>query len=386
MLRFWTLLGLLLLGLTWSAEAEGQDSSELVERVKPYVDREELAGAVMLVANRESILVNDAVGWADRETKRPMSVDSLFWIASQSKPMTAAALMLLVDEGRLSLDDPVEKYLPEFRGQFVVRRRDENQVVLERPAHPITIREVLSHTSGLPFRSALEVPTLDRFSLEARVRSYAMTPLDFEPSTAYQYSNAGINTAARIIEVVAGESYESFMRSRLFDPLGMQDTTFWPEGERLARVATAYRAAEAGADSALEPLEIEQLHYPLDDRSVRTPMPAGGLFSTARDVLAFYQMLLNDGKIGDRQLLSEDAVRELTRRQTPDDVTTSYGLGFMVNRSMFGHGGAYSTQSTADRESGLILIWLVQHASFPGEGAQAQTEFRRTAQGLFTPK
>ncbi|MFM7863181.1 MAG: serine hydrolase domain-containing protein, partial [Planctomycetaceae bacterium] len=151
-----------------------------------------------LVADKQGILSITAVGAADREAGRAMRPDAMFWIASQSKPMTAAAVMVLVDEGKISLDDPVEKYLPEFRGLMVVAERDENRVVLRKPERLITIRHVLSHTSGMPFRSALEVPVLDRLPLLDRVRSYAMTPLDFQPETKYQYSNAGINTAARI--------------------------------------------------------------------------------------------------------------------------------------------------------------------------------------------
>jgi CubicO group peptidase (beta-lactamase class C family) len=126
--------------------------------LQPYVDREELAGAVALVADVKGILSITAVGAADRESGRPMRGDSMFWIASQSKPMTAAAVMLLVDAGKIALDDPIEKYLPEFGGLMVVSEKDEQRVVLRKPERPITIRQVLSHTSGMPFRSALEVP------------------------------------------------------------------------------------------------------------------------------------------------------------------------------------------------------------------------------------
>ena len=142
--------------------------------------------------------------------------------------MTATALMMLVDEGKVNVDDPVEKYLPEFKGQWVKAEQDTDHMLLKRPVHPITVKNVLSHTSGLPFSSPLEQPTLDLLPLAARVRSYAMLPLEFEPDSKYQYSNAGINTAGRIIEVVSGMPYEQFMEQRLFQPLGMKDTTFWP--------------------------------------------------------------------------------------------------------------------------------------------------------------
>ncbi len=125
-----------------------------------------------------------------------MTEDTLFWIASQSKPMTAVAVLMLVDDGKIKLDDPVEKYLPEFKDQMVVVESDPEHRLLKKPSHPITIRETLSHMSGMPFKSAVEEPTLDSLPLQVAVRTYAITPLATQPGTAYQYSNAGINTAA----------------------------------------------------------------------------------------------------------------------------------------------------------------------------------------------
>jgi CubicO group peptidase (beta-lactamase class C family) len=264
----------------------------------------------------------------------------------------------------------VEKYLPEFRGQMAVAEKDADHVLLRRPKHPITVRNVLTHTSGLPFQSALEGPTLDGFPLSARVRSYAMTPLEFEPDSKYQYSNAGINTAARIIEVVARMPFERFLDERLFRPLGMKDTTFWPTDEQAARIAKSYKP---GPDNkGLEETTIGQLHYPLTDRAERFPMPAGGLFSTAHDVARFYQMLLNGGQLDGKRLLSEAAVKQMTSRQTPPGINDS-----------FGHGGAYSTNSWADTGRGQIFVWLVQHAGFPGEGGKAQDAFKKAAHDAF---
>jgi len=205
--------------------------------LQPFVDRHALAGAVALVADKEKVLTVEAVGFADIAAGKAMTSDAIFWIASQTKPMTATAVMMLVDEGKVALDDPVEKYLPEFKGQMVVAEKDDAHMLLRKPTHPITVREVLSHMSGLPFSSAIEKPTRDGLSRPAAVRSYAMTPLQTEPGTAYQYSNAGINTAARIIEVVSKQTYEDFMQQRLFTPLGMKDTTFWPNEEQAKRVA-----------------------------------------------------------------------------------------------------------------------------------------------------
>ena len=364
-----------------SADLRAAEAGPLAAAVQPYIDREELAGAVMLVANRDKVLALEAAGWADVEAKRPMRNDSIFWIASQSKPITATALMLLVDEGKVQLDDPVEKYLPEFKGQMFVAERDASHKLLKQPAHPITIRNVLSHTSGLPFKSAIEEPTLDLWPLGLRVRSYAMTPLDFEPDTKYQYSNAGINTAARIIEVVTDMPFEEFLARRLFEPLQMVDTTFWPSEARAARIARSYKPGPE--KKGLVAIEIDQLKYPLTDRTNRFPMPAGGLFSTAADISRFYRMLLNGGQLDGRYYLSEAAVHEMTKRQTPPEFKDSYGLGFSVGGTMFGHGGAYSTNTTADMQKGLILVWLVQHAGFPGQGDKSQEAFRQAALAAF---
>lgn len=170
---------------------------------------------------------------------------------------------------------------------------------MKKPAHPITMREVLSHMSGLPFQSALETPTLDSLPLAVAVRSYAMTPLQSEPGTRYQYSNAGINTAARVLEVVSGMKYEDFMQQRLFAPLGMKDTTFWPNAEQVARLASSYRPNAAKTD--LDAFPVSQLIYPLTDRARRFPMPAGGLFSTAQDTALFCRMMLRGGEFNSRR-------------------------------------------------------------------------------------
>ncbi len=380
-LRHWLILACLFVlavpPLTAAEPAAPAPASSIANALLPYVEREELAGAVALVATKDKILTLQTVGSADIAAGKPMRPDTMFWIASQSKPITAAAVMLLVDEGKLSLDDPVEKYLPEFRQQWVAVEKDEQHQLLQKTVHPVTIRNVLSHTSGLPFRSPVEEPTLDLYPLSVRVRSYAMLPLDFQPDSKYQYSNAGINTAARVIEVITLQPFEEFLQERLLTPLGMIDTTFWPTEEQAARIAKSYKPGPE--NQGLAETMIAQLHYPLSDRSVRTPMPAGGLFSTATDVARFYQMLLNGGVANGRQILSEDAVKQLTSRQTPAALPNSYGLGFAVTPKSFGHGGAYSTNTTADTEHGLILVWLVQHAGFPGDGKNAQETFRKAA-------
>ena len=345
--------------------------------LQPFVDRQELAGAVAIVADKDKVLSVETVGSADIANNKAMAANAMFWIASQSKLMTATAVMMLVDEGKIALDDPVEKHLPEFRGQMVVAEKDGEHVLLRKPSHPITIREVLSHMSGLPFKSKIEEPTLDGLPLAAAVRSYAMTPLQTAPGTHYQYSNAGINTAARIIEVATGGSYEDFMQKRLFDPLGMKDTTFWPSEAQVQRLAKSYRPD--ATKKKLEAFPFGQLTSPLFDRTRRFPMPAGGLFSTAQDTATFCRMMLNGGKLDGRRYVSEAAFRELTKRQTPESVKNSYGLGFSVGGDWFGHGGAHATNMSIHPAKGLVLVWMVQHGGFPGEGGKAQGEFRNWA-------
>jgi CubicO group peptidase (beta-lactamase class C family) len=340
--------------------------------LQPLVDNHTIAGAVILVANKDHAAYLEPVGFSNLATKTPMRADSLFWIASVSKPMTATALMMLVDEGKVNLDDPVEKYLPEFKGQMVYRIRPalgQTGTVPIKPSelvpadHPILVREILSHTSGLPFRSAAQPGALDLLPLKDAVRSYADEPLLFQPFTDYSYSNEGLNTAARIIEVVTGMPYEQFMQQRLFDPLGMSYTTFWPSPEQTGRIATTYRLSKRDSlleATSLEATPIDQLTYPLSDRQHRYPMPAGGLFSTASDMEKFCRMILNGGVLDGKRYLSERALRQMTSTQNGGLGGTDYGFGWAVSNGTFGHGGAYKNAIDIDPATGRILVFMVQ--------------------------
>lgn len=368
------LLGFAVAGLGSVAESLAESPAKSALILKPFVDKHELAGAVAVVVDKENTLSTEAVGFADIAANKAMTPDAMFWIASQSKPITAVAVMMLVDEGNISLDDPVEKYLPEFKEQML---KDKESGELKKPAHPVTIRETLCHMSGMPYKSAAEEPTLDGLPLAEAVKSYAKTPLQTEPGTAYQYSNAGINTAARVLEVVSGMPYEVFMQERLFDPLGMTDTTFWPNEDQALRVAKSYRPDATKTN--LEEFKISQLIYPLTDRTKRYPMPAGGLFSTAKDTARFCQMLLNGGELDGKRYLNEAAMKEISRRQTPTTVKESYGLGFSVGGDAFGHGGAHATNMEVFPTKGIAVVWMVQHGGFPGDGGKAQGTFKNWA-------
>jgi CubicO group peptidase (beta-lactamase class C family) len=389
-----SLLAAALVALAFAPSAGAADAS-LAEVLQPFVEKNQLAGAVVLVADRDKILDVEAGGVAAREAKTPMKTDDLFWIASMTKPMTAAAVMMLVDEKKVALDDPIEKYLPEFKTAMVIAEQDKDHVLLKKPTRPPTLRDCLRHTSGMPFRSALEEPTLDRFQLRDAVRSYAMTPLQYEPGTKHVYSNAGINTAGRIVEVVSGMSYEDFMAKRLFAPLGMTDTTWRPTADQMKRLAKSYKPTKDGKN--LEVITVTQLAQPLTDPA-RQPVPAGGLFSTAKDTAAFGQMILRGGTYGNTRILSEASVREMTGTQTGDILNkgrgeNGYGLGLSTSRMAkadgpavcggCGHGGAYATNLAINPDKKLVLVYMVQHAGFPGDGGKAHGVFEQAAVKMY---
>jgi CubicO group peptidase (beta-lactamase class C family) len=334
-------------------------SSDFAAIAQPYLDCGAFAGAVLLAADRDRILSVEAVGYADLTKKTPMRADSMHWIASQTKPITGTLAMLLIEEGKISLDDPISKYLPEFKTMWVATEKDEQHMLLRPPSRPITVRDVLCHTSGLPFMSAVEHPSLDGLTLAQASRSYSMMPLQSEPGAKYSYSNAGINIAGRIIEIVTGMSYEQFLDRRLFGPLGMDDTTFWPNEAMLPRVAKAYTIPED--TKKLAEIQIGQLRYPLNDPT-RQPMPAGGLFSTPADCARFCQMILRGGEWGGRRYLTEQSVANLVARHTPTTVNEDYGLGWSRGGGGYGHGGAFNTVMWIDPHLDLINVFLIQHA------------------------
>ena len=372
-------------------------SSKIVSALQPFVDRGVLAGAVALVASSTQVLSLNAVGSADIAAGQAMRADSLFWIASTSKPMCTTALMMLVDEGKVRVEDTVESYLPEFKGQMLAVEKDDDHMLLKKPARPITVRDVLCHISGLPFASRVE-PVIDARPLREAAVSYALTALQSEPGTRYDYSNAGTNTVGRIIEVVSGMAYDKFLQQRLLDPLGMKDTTFFPTSQQVKRLAKSYKPS---ADkTALEETTISQMTYPLT-RPGHYPCPAGGLFSTAMDLARFGQMILSGGTLDGRRYLSSEAVRRMTSTQTGslhnnNGDESGYGFGWATTRKDLGagpgpagaceHGGAYSNQFSIDPQSQLVMVFMVQHAAFPGDGDQAYPAFKKAAEEAFAVK
>jgi CubicO group peptidase (beta-lactamase class C family) len=291
--------------------------------------------------------------------------------------------MMLQDEGKLSVEDTVEKQLPEFKNQWMVESKSGTSMSLTHAPRPITLRDLLTHTSGIGDMAA---PRSDCALAELAI-GYSQLPLKFPPGSKWEYSNAGINTLGRIVEVVSGQSFADFLEQRIFKALEMKDTTFWPSDRQVRRLAKSYQPARTG--SGLEETEILLIQGKMTSRK-RTPFPAGGLFSTAHDMHHFYQMALNGGTFRGRRILSEPALAQMTRTQTGDIKTgfvdgMSFGLGYavvkeprgvtrMLSAGTFGHGGAYGTQGWVDPEKNLIMVLMIQRAKLPNGDASPMRE------------
>ena len=245
----------------------------------------------------------------------------------------------------------------------------------------MTIRDLLSHQSGLPFSTAVEQPTLDALPLRTAVASYAMVPLATEPGAKFQYANAGINTVGRLIAGISGQPYEDFLRVRLFEPLGMRDTTFWPTEEQIGRLAKSYQLKPPGNN--LEEVPITQLRYPLGDRTRRYPMPAGGLFSTAEDLGRFCRMILDGGNLDGRRYVSEAAIRQMGTNQTAPEDQGGYGLGWSVHPHTMVHGGAYSTDMEVYFDRNLVTVFMVQQSDTENVVGTVRDKFQQAALQLY---
>ncbi|SDU03971.1 CubicO group peptidase, beta-lactamase class C family [Verrucomicrobium sp. GAS474] len=346
--------------------------SSFATLLQSRVDSGLFSGAVYLVADRERVLEVVTVGLADIATGRPMAEETLFWVASMTKPVTGAAFMILVDEGKVQVDDPVSLYIPEF-ARLQVLHADGT---LAAPRRPILVRDLLCHTSGLRFLNTKDNHLIDSVPLKTSIEHNLLEPLVAEPGTTYLYSNEGTDTAGRIIEIVSGIPYETFLQERLFTPLGMPDTTFFPDAAQLARLAKTYSSVEG----VLTEKPIHYLSHPLD-RPDRYPAPGGGLFSTARDMARFCQMLANGGTFEGKTYLSPEAVRQMTVKQTPTLVPNAYGFAIgapSLDGKGFGHGGAYRTVMGVDH--GQVRVYMVQQAEAPPDpeiGPALDAEARR---------
>lgn len=329
-------------------------------KMQTFVADHEVAGGVTAIATRDRIVKVEAFGQANVEKNEPMKSDALFWIASMTKPVTATAILILQDEGKLSVDDPVAKYIPEL-GQL--KMPDGKPAV-------VTLKHLLTHTSGMLLEAPRDVLT-NAHKLSDLIPAYASAPLRFEPGTKWEYCQAGINSLGRVVEVVSGKSLPDFVRERIFQPLGMNDTTFYPTQGQARRLATSYRKEGDGLVAA--------------PRAVTKPdhfaAANGGLYSTASDYARFCQMLLNDGTLEGHQILKPQTAKMMRTIQTgriktgftPGDgwglgvcvVREPQGVTAMLSPGTFGHGGAYGTQAWIDPVKGVIYILMVQRANFP---------------------
>jgi CubicO group peptidase (beta-lactamase class C family) len=340
------------------------------DSMRKVVDAQEVAGAVTLVATPDQVVHLDVVGKADIGEGTLMEPYAIFWIASMTKPILGTLLMMLQDEGKLSVDDPVEKYLPEFAN---LKNKDG------KPAR-LLIRHLVTHTSGMSDITGEEARGSK--TLAALIPLFVAKPVQFEPGSKWQYCQSSINTGGRIVEVLSGMSFDEFAQKRLFSPLGMKDTTFYLSEKQLPRLAKSYQRTNKGQ---LEAVQIRFLNGTAPTSRDRYPAANGGLFSTAPDYARFCQMILNNGEYQGKRYLRPETVKQMTTVQTGDLKTgftpgNGWGLGWcvvrepqgitgMLSSGSFGHGGAYGTQAWIDPQKKRIYILMVQRSNFANSDA-----------------
>jgi len=347
----------------------GDRDAAIAANMRKMIDAGEVPGAVTVIATRSGVSHLGVIGNADADLKRPLKKNSIFWIASMTKPITAAAIMMLQDEGKLSVDDPVAKYIPE----------------LKTPG--MTLKHLLTHTSGMGEATAEESKAAK--ALADLILAYAAKKPFFAPGAQWRYCQSGINTLGRIVEVVSGARFEVFLEKRFFKPLGMKDTTFFPAAKQVKRIVAPAR--KTGEKLVAEPVSslTERFRYPAAN---------GGLFSTAPDYARFARMLLNGGELEGKRYLSAKAIEQMTSPQTGDLKAGfipghAWGLGVGVVREpqgqtamskpgTFGHGGAFGTQAWIDPKSGVALILMVQRANFKNsDDSPVRLAFQKAAMG-----
>jgi CubicO group peptidase (beta-lactamase class C family) len=373
------------------------------ETVARHIEAKDVSGAVTLVARRGRIVQFEAQGLADIDSKKPMTKDSIFRLASMSKPITSVAVMMMLEEGKIHLNDRVSMFIPEFKTMTVAVAKGTTGKPVQMPAfgrggpapappefdlvpaaREITIKDLLTHTSGLMSggvsgaEQARLAPRSPNDTLANYIPKLAQTPLDFQPGTLWRYSGLyGFDVLARIVEITSGLPYDQFLQQRLFTPLGMKDTGFAPTPERVARLATVYQRTP---DGTLRPApNANQLI------SGTYFSASGGLMSTAEDYLQFAQMLVNGGSLNGRSYLSPKTVELMTANHTGDMVNGQFGrpargMGFAlgvqvwldpvaadrrVSRGSYGWEGAYGTLQIMDPMEKMVEIIMMQGANGP---------------------
>ena len=384
---YFLLLSILIVSCTSNKSDKTPNVKAIDDVMQAFVDSGYIPGAVTMVVTKDKILHLGSVGVTDYETQTPMDSNVVFWIASMSKPITAVALLMLQDEGKLSVNDSVAKYIPEFANLKTPSGNNAN----------ITIAQVMNHTSGL--REANPDTAANAKELSDLIPSYLSGPTQFEPGSKWSYCQSGINTGARIVEIVSGLRFDQFLQQRLFDPLGMKSTTFYPD-----QLADAKRASGYTKNKDTGNFEKAQIHSTYG-KPGSPPLGNGGLFSTITDYGRFAQMLLNKGVYNGKHFLSEDAMSYLTSVSTgnldcgflQDDQYgnrgSNYGWGIgtcvlraphpgvaaMLSPGTFGHGGAWGTQAWIDPVKGFAYIMMLQIVGINSDASNIRAEFQQTA-------
>lgn len=375
------------------AQTAPRSSETMRDAVLPFIENGSVPGMVSVVALKDKVLAFDCVGWADIENGRKMAPDTLFAIASETKLFTSAAIMTLVEAGKVDLDAPLEKYLPELTAlQVVVTEKKiqnasladnqlndysaankiENVKSFRAPKTKPTVRQALCHMAGWKFSSPeMAQNGIDSIPISQMPEKFAQFPLTADPGVKYEYSQIGVDLCGAIIERVSGMPYEEYLAKTFFEPMGMKNTTFWPTQEQCAsQLARSYRSQNKNLVPAK--LSLLSSRHEFWNREKRFPEPAGGLFSTGEDLVKFFQMLAGKGVYDGKRYLSEESVLEIARRQTPDHVKEprgNYGLCcFRMDGGWFRHGGAFGTDSLVHLENGYVKIFLIQNSGYGSGG------------------
>jgi CubicO group peptidase (beta-lactamase class C family) len=396
---FPVLLGIVVLNLTAlaqdlpAAKPEGVGlSSDRLERIATAVqhdiDDKRIAGAVTLVVRHGKVAWFKAQGMSDREAAKAMPADAMFRICSMTKPITSVAVMMLYEEGRFLLDDPVSKYLPEFKNPKVLVKPASGATYTIPATKEITIRDLLRHTSGITYQWNDDLgPMYEKADVASgllqfdgtiadNVKHLAALPLLFNPGDRFEYS-LGVDVLGRLVEIVSGKPLDEFFRTRIFEPVGMKDTYFFPPDNKLNRLATAYTYyPDKGLNRFPDtPIREGSFVYSADyaSRGPKKLFSGGaGLVSTAMDYARFCQMMLDEGKVGSTRLLSRKSVELMTHDQlgkiNPD---MGFGLGFGVDgvktplaelgsAGSYNWGGFFYTGFSIDPKEQMIVIFMGQ--------------------------
>ncbi|MQA91439.1 MAG: serine hydrolase [Gemmatimonas sp.] len=368
-------------------ESAGMSSARidrLTSALESYVSGGELAGAVTLVARGGTIVYLDAVGERDVEGEDPMEVDDIFRIASQSKAVVSVAAMILQEEGRLLLTDPVGDYLPEFRETSVAVQGEGGGYDVVPADRQITIRDLLTHTSGLSYGSGPAAEVWEAAGIQGwyfadrdetvgeTVSRLAELPFDAHPGEAWIYGYS-IDVLGAVVEQASGEPLDEFLASRIFQPLGMADTHFYLPASKRDRLVTVYSAGDEGLSRTADCCGmVSQGAYA--DGPKRSFSGGAGLVSTAGDYGTFLQMLLNGGELDGHRILSRKTVELMTTDHLGDlefQAGQGFGLGFSIVEDLgergipgsvgeFGWGGAYHSTYWVDPEEELVVVYLTQ--------------------------